>query len=195
MRHLRTSFSAFVGFGLLGCSDPPLPDPLPPRADIPRWSTAPYVSWQGPTAPGPPPWALVLDTAGGPIDTLLHDFDVATVLNDRFSAWFLTPEAVPAITARWGTHSITFLDARGCPLAGPDSPQNPEALIALANAALRAAAKNSEKGASAKTEPGDSLAVLEVHPGISESSSPLQIPAVFQGKPEAACKSPGSQAR
>ena len=195
MRYLRTSFSAFVGFGLLGCSDPPLPDPLPPRADIPRWSTAPYVSWQGPTAPGPAPWALVVDTAGGPIDTLLHDFDVATVLNDRFSAWFLTPEAAPVVTARWGANSITFLDARGCPLAGPERPVTPEALIALANHALRAAAADSEAGGTTIAEAGDSLAVPKVHPSTSGTSQQVLVPAVFHSKSEAACKSPGSEAR
>jgi len=195
MRYLLTSVSVFVGLALFGCSDPPLPEPLPTRDDIPRWSTAPYVAWQGPTDPGKPPWALVLDTAGGPIDALLHDFDVATVLNDRFSAWFLTPDAAPTVTARWGAPSITFLDPQGCPLAGPASPENAKALVALANTALRAAAKNTERGVPPSDEGGAALSEPEVHPSASRDSIPLRVPALFRGIPEAACNSLGSEAR
>jgi len=195
MRYLRTSVSVFVGLASVGCSDPPLPDPLPTRDDIPRWSTAPYVAWQGPTDPGKPPWALVLDTAGGPIDALLHDFDVATVLNDRCSAWFLTPEADPTVTARWGAPSITFLDPDGCPLAGPASPENAEAFVVLANTALRAAAKNTEKSVLPSDERGEALTEPDVPPSTSRDSVPLRVPAVFLGMPEAACNSLGSESR
>jgi hypothetical protein len=172
--------------GCAGCTDPPLPEPTPTRTDLPRWSSAPYVNWQGPEDAGGAPWALILDETNGPIDRLLHDFDVATVLNDRFSAWFLVPDAAPTLTQRWGAPTITFLDPAGCPLAGPSAPKSPAAFITLANAALR----------SAKAAPHDSLserAKIESKTPLPLEQTPgsaVSTPLVFRYSPEATCKSP-----
>lgn len=118
-------------FCLIACSDPPTPPPIPGPADLPRWSTAPHVAWEGLQQTRAPHQAIALfvDAPGGPLDQLAHDADVATFLNDRFHAVFLTPE-------RAGLQSgVRFLSAEGC-LIGAAQPPTPAAWIAAANDAL-----------------------------------------------------------
>lgn len=121
---------------LSSCTDPPAPPAIPGPPDLPRWSTAPYVQWDGlqktqtPTAP----IALFVDTPGGRYDQLAHDADVATFLNDRFHAVFLTPERAGLPSGVW------FVSEEGCLLTGRQQPQTPAAWIDAANAAVLAEA-------------------------------------------------------
>ena len=118
-----------------GCSDPPDPPPAPSPSGIPRFSTAAYVRWAGPGDPVSRPLAVFVDVPGGDLDQLVADPDVTTFLNDRFHAWFLTPEAaegLPTAPAAW------FVDGEGCLLGGPERPAGPASWIAAANTAVAA---------------------------------------------------------
>ncbi len=176
-----------VGLLLTGCSDPPLPEPLPTRQDIPRWSTAPYVQWQGPTEPGEAPWALIIDVPNGTIDQLLHDFDVATVLNDRFSAWFITPTTLPEFSTKWGDAALLFIDAHGCLLANPSRPETPEALISQANKALRAAADRSKQSAQNAFEANTEMTDADFLASGGSNAENLQFPVAWRTTLEGSC--------
>ena len=175
------------GLLLIGCGDPPLPEPLPARPDIPSWSTAPYVQWQGPTEPGNAPWALIIDVPNGPIDQLLHDFDVATVLNDRFSAWFITPATLPEFSAKWGNAALLFIDARGCLLAPPSRPETPGALISQANKALRAGAARSKQGGDNAIETNREMTDADFLASGGSNAENLQFPVAWRTTLEGSC--------
>ena len=132
----RLIAAAVSCFSLLAaCSDPPGPAaPFPGPPDLPRWSTAPYVEWEGPAQTARPqrPIALFVDDSGGSLDQLAHHADVATFLNDRFHAVFLLPDRAPA--------GMWFLDRRGCLLSGPGQPATAADWITQANTAVLAGA-------------------------------------------------------
>ncbi len=79
---------------------------------------------------------VIIDVGGGPVDRLLHDDDVATVLNDRFQTVFLHPSAAPDWTTKLGWPSMTAL-APDCRLRAHGRPTTPSQAVDLANAALR----------------------------------------------------------
>ena len=118
--------------GLLACSDPPDPPPIPGPPDLPRWSTAPHVRWEGLQQTQQPDHliALFVDVPGGPYDLLAHNADVATFLNDRFHAVFLTPERAGLAPG------VRFVSAGGCLLTGHQQPATPAEWIDAANAAV-----------------------------------------------------------
>lgn len=122
-----------LGFG---CSDPPDPSPLPPPADHPRWSQAPWVQW----APFQPlsgtPVAVFVGEPGGALDRIVADDSVTTFLNDRFQAYFLPPKMAPDLP-----RGALFLDAQGCLLAAPFTPETPTTWIDQANAVVLALAE------------------------------------------------------
>ena len=134
----RRQFWAGVGSLLaqVSCSDPPPPPPAPGPEGLPRWSTAPYVEWSGPRDPVERPLAVFIDQPGGPLDQIAADPDVTSFLNDRFSAWFLTPAAAQGLPS---APAALWLDIEGCLLAGPARPSTPEEWIAAANDILRRA--------------------------------------------------------
>lgn len=109
---------------------------MPGPPDLPRWSTAPYVIWTGPSAPSTLPLAVFVDQPGGPLDQIAADIDVTTFLNDRFHPWFLTPEAAPGLVP--SPPAALLLDARGCVRAGPFSPDSAQDWINTANQVLQA---------------------------------------------------------
>lgn len=121
---------------LSACRDPADPPTLPGPTDLPRWSTAPWVRWAGPSEPLRGPLLVVVDAPGGPLDRLLADPDVTTFVNDRFTPLFLVPSAAPALPSP----SLQVLDARGCWLLPPQSPSDPAALVELLNGVMRAQA-------------------------------------------------------
>lgn len=108
---------------------------MPGPSDLPRWSTAPYVAWTGPSAPVRLPLAVFIDAPGGPLDRVAADLDVSTFLNDRFHPWFLTPEAVSGLEHEAPTALI--LDPGGCVRVGPFRPESASAWISAANQTLR----------------------------------------------------------
>lgn len=115
------------------CSDPADPPPVAPPAGIPRWSTAPYVHWQGPDSPPTGLWiALFVAPTGGPLDQIAADPDVSSFLNDRFEAWFVLPSKATG----W-PEGVTFIDRQGCIRAGPATPTTAQAWIGFANGAVR----------------------------------------------------------
>lgn len=132
-RRLQFLWGFFLGCVVppFGCGDPPSPAPLPPPADHPSWSTAPWVAWAPFQPLGPAPLAVFVGEPGGALDRLVADDDVTTFLNDRFQGYFLPPELFPDLPA-----GALFLDLRGCVLAGPFAPASPEDWIAAANRVL-----------------------------------------------------------
>jgi hypothetical protein len=80
---------------------------------------------------------VAIDVTGGEVDRLLHDPDVATILNDRFNVSFLHPRALPHLTARVGWPALAVLAPDGC-LRAWGSPSDVGDAIALLNDGLRA---------------------------------------------------------
>lgn len=89
--------------------------------------------WSGLAEWSERPVVVVVDRAGGPLDQLAADPDLATFLNDRFQAWFISPEAAPPPLPRRG---VVFTTPEGCRLAGPLEPASADAWIAAANEVL-----------------------------------------------------------
>ncbi|MCK6506569.1 hypothetical protein L6R53_24875 [Myxococcota bacterium] len=118
---------------LVGCRDPAAPPALPGPADLPRWSTAPWVRWAGLDEPLRGPLLVVVDAPGGPMDRLLADPDVTTFVNDRFTPLFLIPSAAPTLPHP----SVQVLDAGGCWLLPPQAPADPAAMVAALNGVMR----------------------------------------------------------
>ena len=119
--------------GLLSCVDPPDPPALPGPADLPRWSTAPYVRWAGPADPLRGPVLVIVDQPGGPLDRLAADADLTTFLNDRFTPFFVIPSAAPGLP----DPSVQVLDERGCWLLPPMVPPDLGALVDRLNQVMR----------------------------------------------------------
>lgn len=86
------------------------------------------------------PFAVFIDEPNGPLDRIAHHPDVATFLNDRFHAIFLTPQ--------WAAHptGMLFLDADGCVLLGPVMPDTSDDWIDMANQAVIQTASTSFDG-------------------------------------------------
>ena len=101
--------------------------------------------------------ALIIDVPGGSVDRLLHDADVATVLNDRFETVFLHPRARPALTARFGWPSISTLDGEGCVRSTLRSPATAADTIRSLNDGLVARAEGRRTALPPKTFAVDGL--------------------------------------
>ena len=88
--------------------------------------------WEGlaQTAQASRPIALFIEEPGGPLDQAAHDADVATFLNDRFHAVFLTPAYSGQARGMW------FVSPQGCLLLGPVLPVDATAWSQAANAAV-----------------------------------------------------------
>jgi len=143
---LRQKSFALFALALLvapGCSDPPNPPPLPGPPDMPHWSSAPHVVWSGPGSWSDRPGVIVVERTGGPLDLLLHEADLATFLNDRFQAWFLTPDAAPPPLP---SHGVVFVSASGCILRPAVVPQTATNWVELANEVLVDLAEGQSRG-------------------------------------------------
>lgn len=130
---LRAGAVATLASLLGSCRDPVDPPALSGPSDLPRWSTAPHVRWGGLDEVPERVGVVVVDEAGGSLDLLSHDPDLATFLNDRFTPWFLIPEVAPSPLPRRG---VVFIDTAGCLLAGPSEPADAAEWIEQANQVL-----------------------------------------------------------
>jgi len=110
---------------------------------MPHWSSAPYVVWSGPSSWSDRPGVIVVERRDGPLDLLLHDADLATFLNDRFQAWFLTPDAAPAPLP---SHGVAFVSPGGCLLRPPAVPQSSSEWVEMANEILLDLTKGESRG-------------------------------------------------
>ena len=129
--HRADSVCAVFFICLTACADPPDPPATPEPPDLPRWSTAPHVQWDGLSQLNHPthPIALFVSQPDGALDRLAHDPDVATFLNDRFQPIFLTPDFAGR------AEGLLFVSTQGC-LLSESMPQTPTEWIALANQAI-----------------------------------------------------------
>lgn len=135
-------FYGLVALACSACTDPPTPAPTPAPADLPRWSTAPHVVWHGGERPaGDKLLAVFYDDPGGPADRLAAHPDVASFLNDRFHALFLTPASAPGLAPG---PAVLLVDAAGCRLQPDPSLGTPNAWIDAVNGLVQA-----ERGAGA----------------------------------------------
>ena len=123
----------FEMFGLGGCVDPPDPPPVRAPADRPSWSTAPWVVWAAVDTRGPGPLAVFVGPPGGAMDQIAADADVTTFLNDRFVPLFVPSDLAPDLP-----EGAFFLNAEGCVLDGPWTPQSAADWISHGNAVLLA---------------------------------------------------------
>ena len=141
------------------------------------------MQWSGLAEWNARPVVVVVEAAGGELDLLLHDADLATFLNDRFQSWFLLPEVTPAPLPQ---HGVVFLDAQGCKLAEAALPDSAAEWIALNNAVLLSLHED-EGGQPWSTEPA--WTALTPPPG-----HPLRLtcPRSSRGAAPAAEASPGS---